>query len=108
VEVATIDRVRIGNRIYRTPVTLTEKYAYSGMLRRVALVRTDVSEERSTSIISSICSVHQLLVTDNAVPSSSFLVTLLKEALSSSETSVLTKVTWRHIPEDGILRTHRC
>jgi hypothetical protein len=25
----------------------------------------------------------------------------------SSETSILTRVTWRHIPEDGILHSHR-
>jgi hypothetical protein len=44
----------------------------SGMLRRVALVRTHVSER-----------------------------------LSSSDTSVLTRVTQRNIPEDTILHSHR-
>jgi hypothetical protein len=56
--------------------------ASSGMLRRVALVRTNVSVELSVSIIR----VRRLLVTAN-VPSSSILVTLMMEALSSSDTS---------------------
>jgi hypothetical protein len=56
----------------------------SVMLRRVALLRTDVSEAL-------------------AVASSPITVTLMMEALSSSETSILTRATQRNIPEDAIL-----
>jgi hypothetical protein len=91
--------------------------ASSGMLRHVALVRTDVSEELSASFIRTarigeqihfvfLCSMRQLLVTANIVTSSPFIVTLKKEALSSSETSVLTRATWHNIPEDAILQNY--
>jgi hypothetical protein len=31
----------------------------------------------------------------------------MMEAIRSSKTSVFTRATWRHIPEDGILHCHR-
>jgi hypothetical protein len=76
----------------------------SGMLRRVALVRTDVSEELSAFLRS----VRRLPVTASVVPSSPILVTLMKEELRSSESSVLTRATRRNIPEDTILHTFLC
>jgi hypothetical protein len=71
----------------------------SGMLRRVAPVRTDASEELSASFIrvtrigelektlAVTSNRRTLLVTASVVPSSPIPVTLMKGALSSSEFS---------------------
>jgi hypothetical protein len=84
------------------------------MLLRVALVRTDVSDEFSASFIrvtrigelgttlavtNSRRSVLQLIFTVNVVPSSPILVSLMMEATYSSKTSVLSTATRHNIPE---------
>jgi hypothetical protein len=64
--------------------------ASSGMLRRVALVKTDVSEELSTSIIS-VTRIDELGTT----------------LAVTSNRRTLRRATRRNIPEDAILHSHR-
>jgi hypothetical protein len=77
----------------------------SGMLRRVALVRTDVSEEHGQgennqrAVI--LRSVRQLVVPADDVPSSLIFPALMTEAINSYDTSVLTRGTRRHIPRSS-------
>jgi hypothetical protein len=63
---------------------------FSGMLRRVALVRTDVSEEYSASIIrvTRICEIGTTLAV-------------------TSNRRTLIRTTRRNIPEDVIRHSHR-
>jgi hypothetical protein len=96
------------------------------MLRRVALVRTDVTEKLIYSFIRvarigevgatlAVTSNRRtlrkmqspLLFTASVVPSSPILITLMKEALISFETSVLTRATRRYIADHAILHSHR-
>jgi hypothetical protein len=72
------------------------------MLRRVALVRTDVSEEPSASLIK-VTRIGELGTTQAATRKPKHAA---KEALGSPETSAITIATRRNIPEDTILRSH--
>jgi hypothetical protein len=70
-----------------TDVDFIQMLASSGILSRVALVITDVSEEHSASIIR---------------------VTRISElGTTLAVTSVLTRATPRNIQEDAILHSHR-
>jgi hypothetical protein len=75
------------------------------MRHRAAHIRTDVWEENVTfNIRLERISELQLLVTANVVLRWPILVTLMMENVRPSETSILTRTTRRHIPEDCILR----
>jgi hypothetical protein len=50
--------------------------------------------------------VLQLLFIANAVPSSLTVFIVMMEAMRSSETSVLTRVTQHDFPEDGIFQSY--
>jgi hypothetical protein len=78
----------------------------SGMWRRVALLRTDVSEDGIASInrvrrideLDTMFAVTGIQSKLRVVPSSPILVTMMMKAMRSSETSALANVTTRNIP----------
>jgi hypothetical protein len=76
--------------------------ASSGMVRRVALVRT-----ASPSLFVFLRNVRRLLVIASVVPSSPILVTLTTAPLSTTKTSLPTRAPRRNTPEDTILHSHR-
>jgi hypothetical protein len=86
----------------------------------VTLVRTDDSVERVAYIVRVTIigelgtlavtsnfptSVFRFLGTAKVFPKSPILVTLMMEAIRSSETSVPTRATRRHIAEDGVVQS---
>jgi hypothetical protein len=68
---------------------ISRRMPFSGMLRRVALVRFDISEELSASIIW-VTRIGELGTTLAVTNNRPILVTLIMEALNFFETSVLT------------------
>jgi hypothetical protein len=85
--------LQIGHRNRSLKQVTARGMPFSGILGRLDIVRTDGSEEPGSSItmVTRIGSMLQLLVTANVVPTSTILVTLMMEALGSSETSVIKK-----------------
>jgi hypothetical protein len=87
------------------------------MWRRLDIVWTDISEECIASIFRVENSSSEepawargcrLQPPAHSGSSLDEFSTLKMEAIHSSERSVRTRSRWRHIPEDGILHSHRC
>jgi hypothetical protein len=83
------------------------------MLHHVAFVRTDVSKERIASTIrvrriGNLGTTLAVISNRSTLRGNTSLVTLMMEAIRSSETSVLTSATQHNVPEHGILQEDRC
>jgi hypothetical protein len=81
----------------------SEERRLTGMWRHVALVRTDVWEERIATIIR----VTRISALGTTLAVTSNLFTQVIESICSSQTCVLWRATRRHIPEYGILQSRR-
>jgi uncharacterized protein YbcI len=77
------------------------------MLRRVALVRINVSEKHIASIIrvtrNGVLGTTLADIIASFVPTSPIIINLMMGAISSSETLVLTRAPRRNIPEGDIV-----
>jgi hypothetical protein len=85
------------------------------MIRRVALERTDISEERISSIIrvtgigelGKTLAVTSSRSTQRRSARSPIFIILMMEAINSSVPYVLRRATRRHNPDYAILHSHR-
>jgi hypothetical protein len=74
------------------------------MLRRVDLVKTDISEKR----VASIFWVKRFYELGTALGVTIIIFSLKMDATRFSVMSALTNLARRHIPDEGILHSHRC
>jgi hypothetical protein len=93
------------NRVWEERIT-SIRVTRIGELGTTLAVTSNRSKLRGNTLYTKafLRSLLRLLVTANVVHSSSIRVSLVMEAMRSPETSVLTRATWRHIPDDCFLQ----
>jgi hypothetical protein len=89
------------NRCFRRTYRL---YHQGYKNRRARYKVSSNSQPKHAAKIVFLCSVLQLLVTANFVPTSPIPLSLMIEAVHSADTFVLTRATRRHTPEDAGLQ----
>jgi hypothetical protein len=83
------------------------KYRWSNTWLCYKLCKYKLADSTDRTVWLILSTFRRLLVTSSVVPSSTILVTLMMEALSSFDTPVLTRVTRLNIPQDATLHSHR-
>jgi hypothetical protein len=91
------------NRVLRR-IFSPKRYEVAGGWRK--LHNEEARDLYSSPSIIRIIKSSQLLVTASVTPVLLTLFTMMMEAIRSSEMSVLTRATRRHIPDDGILHSY--